>query len=144
MTSVVLGADITTTSNALGNATGLSFSAVANKSYLIEFAIVFQTVATTTGIKLGVNGPASPVSVAGQFFIPTSLTANTAVNYRAYDTGSATASIDTINADALATGTCIFRNGANAGTFTLRFASEVNTSQVKIRTGSVLRYRQLD
>jgi len=144
VTTVVLGGDITTSSNVLGDATGLSFSALPGKSYLVEFAVAFQTVATTTGIRFSVNGPASPISVTGGFLVPTSLTANSAINFRAYNSGNSTTGIDTANATALARGTCLFRNGANAGTFALRFASEVNSSAVTIKTGSVLRYRELD
>jgi len=140
----VLGSDLTSSTTAFADATGLSFTAAADKSYLIEFAVIFQTTNTGTGIKLGVNGPAAPVSLAGGFVIPLTLSSNNVSNFRAYDIGTATGTVDTINADTLAVGHAIFRNGPNEGTFILRFASEVNLSQIKLRSGSVLRYRQLD
>jgi hypothetical protein len=139
--SVKLGSDLTTTSTSFGDATGLSFSVSANTDYLFEFHIIFRSAATTTGIALAVNGPSGPAAIVVQRQIPTSLTAVTMGQARAYNSGAASSGVDVINADNLAILQGILRNGANSGTVILRFASEVAGSTVTVRAGSMARWQ---
>jgi hypothetical protein len=81
------------------------------------------------------------VAVVVQTYIPISLVSTTQGGARAYDSGTASASVDTINANLLGHIHGILRNGTTAGgTFAIRFAAET-TGIVKVMTGSVLRYR---
>lgn len=140
--TVKLPTDVSTSGQAFVDATGLSFSAEADSDYIVEFWIWYTTAATTTGIDLAVNGPASPTAVVGLTLPPVAATGNlNAKQFNAYDVSQpATASIAGNN---FALMRVLFRNGATAGTFTLRFASEVNASAVTVKAGSVLRYRKV-
>lgn len=134
--------DVTNSTTTFANVTGLTFPMAINTDYVFEVWLIFQSNTATTGIKFAVNGATSPVAVAIQNHIPVSLVAMTHGAARAYDSGTASASVDIINSNLLGHVTGIVRNGANTGTFAIRFAAET-TGTVKIMTGSVLRYRQV-
>jgi hypothetical protein len=135
LATVRLTQDRSTTSNSVySDATGLSFALIAGQFYIFEFNIIFQTVAATTGINLSVNGPAASFIVF-DINTPTSLTAMTVSNRRAYDTGAATTGVDLANQNLLATIWGIVAPIAN-GTLTVRFRSEVSNSGVTIKAGS--------
>jgi len=104
--------------------------------HAFEFWVVFSSSTTTTGIALAVAGPASPALVVGQTQIPTSLTAITQGAFGAYDAGTPTGSIDTINAARLARVWGLVRTGAAGGGLRLRFRSEVATTAVTVRADS--------
>ena len=55
---VALAANVPTTSNVLGNVTGLGFSALANKTYKFKFVIYYSASATNVGGRFSLNGPA--------------------------------------------------------------------------------------
>ena len=131
-----LTGDLTSTVVTFADATGLSFSVAANTTYQYEFHLIYQTAATTTGIAFAMNGPASPTSIVGEVLIGVSLTGTSVRYFRAYDSGAASTSIDTANADTHATIRGTFVNGANAGTLIVRFASEVGGSTVTLKAGS--------
>jgi len=136
--------DVTNATTTFADITGLSFLALANKDYIFEAWLIFRSDTAGTGIKFAVNGPASPVAVVMNAHIPIALTlyaSDSMMASRAYDTGTPSVSVDTINANLLAHVVGIFRNGATQGTFAIRFAAET-TGIVKVMTGSVLRYRQ--
>jgi hypothetical protein len=133
--TVKLGSDRTNNTTSFADATGLSFSVAANTDYLFDFDVIFQTDAVTTGISLSVNGPTSPNDILYDTAIYDGTNIVTA-NVRAYDTGTATTAIDAANTSTYAKVRGIFRNGANAGTFILRFKSEVGASTVTIKAGS--------
>jgi len=134
-------ADSSNSTTTFADATGLSFSVAANKDYIFEAFILFQSNTATVGIKLGVNGPTSPTAVGLQTHIPTSLVATTHGVAIAYDSGTASSATPTINVSYPAFITGYIRNGANDGTLTIRFAAET-AGTVKVMTGSVIRYRQ--
>ena len=134
---------VTSTSTSFADVTGMTFSVDANTDYIFEFDVIFQSSAAGTGIAFAVNGPASPTSIVGATWItPNSRTALTNGNFVVYDSGTPT-SASTVNTDSYALVRGVFRNGANAGTFALRFASETGTA-VTVRTGSTGRiYRTI-
>ena len=98
---------------------------------------MFQTAATTTGIRLTQTAP-SGATVVAQWSTPTTLTASTLANQRAADAGAATTAIDTANANTLASGELLVVTGATAGNLQIRFASEVAGSNAVIKAGSHL------
>ena len=119
---------------------------LASKDYIFEAWLIFQSDTAGTGIKFACNGPASPVAIVMLAHIPIALTLYVScvtLASRAYNTGTPSVSVDTVNANLLCKINGIVRNGVNAGTFALRFAAET-TGIVKIMTGSVLRYRQVN
>lgn len=126
--------------------TGLSFTAAAGKTYVIEAWLVFQSNTAGTGIKFALNGPTSPAIVALLAHVPigTTLYAScVTLASRAYDTGTPSVSVDTINLNLLCKIDALIKNGSTQGPVKLRFAAET-TGTVKIMTGSILRYRQVD
>jgi len=143
LTTVVrLTGDVSNSTLNFADITGLSFSAAANKDYLIEARLIVNTAATTTGILLGANGPASPTAISG-YYSSVGLSASTrARTFNIYDHGVGAWADFAFTTDNMVTMSIVFRNGANAGTFILRFASEVDTSAITIKTGSILTYQQ--
>jgi hypothetical protein len=135
--TVIATSTSTNSTTSFADVTGMSFPMMANTIYQFHFDIIFQTAATTTGIGFGVNGPASPTYVLVRTEIPTSLTAVTQGMQRAYDTGTSSTAIDTINVNCYAKCYGYVSNGANAGNLLLRFKSEVGTSQVSIMAGTM-------
>ena len=105
--------------------TDLSFSVAANTDYFFRFAGSYTTSATTNGIRLAINGPATPTALRVGGSIPQTNASSSGGSQTAYNTaifastngGGATALPFIVEG--------IFRNGANAGTLALRFASEV-------------------
>lgn len=134
---VRLAADVSNSSTTLANVSGLLLALDANSTYQIEGRVVFQSAATTTGIRLTQTVPAGAVVVA-QWSTPTSLTAATLANQRAADAGAASTAIDTANANTLATVSMVVNTAANAGSLQIRFASEVATSAVVVKAMSHL------
>lgn len=140
----VLGSTQTTTSATLVDCTGFSVSVDANSNYQVEGFILFQSASATNGIWMSVNGPTIGTgTVAINFSIPSSATANQARNIIAYDGGSATTDVPALNTTyfALMNGTYI--TGATAGTLQFRFASEGAGTTVRIMVGSSLRLRKV-
>lgn len=125
---------------ALADCTGLSFEVAANTDYAFSFVIVFQSAATSTGLALSINGPAAPIETAWMSEIQltggASTTASQEKALAAPDVSHVTSSIDAANTRRVARLEGVWRNGANAGTVTVRFASEVAGSAVTIKRGS--------
>lgn len=132
-----LAADVTNSTVTLADVTGLLVALSANSTYAIEAQVMFQTAATTTGIRLTQTVPTGATVVA-QWNTPTSLTASTLANQRASDAGAASTAIDTANANTLATGSLLVITGATAGNLQIRFASEVAASNAVVKAGSNL------
>lgn len=137
LNTVRLGADVTNNTTTLANATGLAIALAANSTYCVSARVMFQTAATTTGIRLTQTVPAGATVVA-QWATPTSLTANTFANQRAADAGAASTAVDTANANTLASGYLLVNTGATAGNLQIRFASEVAASNTVVKAGSAL------
>ena len=135
LTTTRLGADVTNSTTTLANATGLSIALAANSTYALNVQVMFQTAATTTGIRLTQTVP-SGATVVAQWDTPTSLTARTLANQRAADAGAASTAMDVANANTLANGTLLVVTGASAGSLQIRFASEVAASNAVIKAGS--------
>lgn len=139
---VVKAGDTANATTTFADATGLSFTALANKTYIIETWVRWAPSALTVGIKLAVNGPATPAFVADVFVAPLTTSGISGGGGNAYNIGAATASALAL-ADNLAKLFILFRNGSTQGTVIVRFAAET-TGTVTVKDGSVLRYRQVD
>lgn len=137
LSTVSLAADVTNNTTTLTNVTGLALALAANSTYQIDGRVMFQTAATTTGIRLTQTVP-SGATVVAQWNTPTSLTASTLGNQRAADAGATTTAIDTANANTLATTSILVVTAATAGNLQIRFASEVSGSKAVVKAGSNL------
>jgi len=143
---VVLTSDRTNATTSFADITDLTFTPLGGKTYIIEAWLVFQSNTAGCGIKFSANGPASPTAYVMNAQVPIGLTlyaSDSNMASRAYNTGTASASVDAINSNLLATIDCVLVNGANSSPFTLRFGAET-TGTVKVLAGSTLRYRQVN
>lgn len=120
----------------LSDVTEMSWPVDPGGIYVIEFVILQSAAASTTGLVLALNGPASPtfIEYAGRAAAGGSATFHGGAT--AYDTaivstgvlGAATPSLFNLNGYLV--------NGVNAGTLTLRMRTEVDTSAAVVRRGS--------
>ena len=121
---------------------GMGFAIVANAVYEVEYDLIFRAAATTTGIGLSLNGPASPTSVNGTCMLighrgAATAGATASWGFTAYDTPTATSiAVEATATDYVARICAVIENGANAGTLIPRFKSEVAASAVTIEVGS--------
>lgn len=135
-TTAELGSDKLLYGTGFSSVTGLSFSLAANSTYTFQCNVIFQSTATTVGVKLAVNGPAGPVLAMYQTNIPISLTASTSGSARAYDSGTATASVDSTNSNLHGTIWGTIANGTLASNLVLRAGAETAPGLVTIKAGS--------
>lgn len=133
-----ISSNFTTASTTLVDVTGGTVAMEANKDYELTIHVLFQSSSATNGIWFSLSGPASPTSVAFNYTIPISTTANANRNQSAYNAGSAHADVPAANTTYYARIIGIIRNGANAGNLQLRVASETATN-VSVMAGTVMK-----
>jgi hypothetical protein len=131
-----LTADRTNSTTTYADVTDLGFSVAASTNYEVVCSVVYQTAATTTGIGLALNGPASPGLAAGQFVTNTAATTTGSMTFNAYNGGTATTGVQTASSNTYGTFRAYFRNGTTAGTLQLRFKSEVAASNAIVKANS--------
>lgn len=126
MNMVVVAADRTVVGTAFADVTDLTFTVAANTNYYFRFFLRHWVNATTTGARFALNGPASPTSLkAGCHWGFATATAYSGV-VTAYETSFFASTAGLTSATPMpAWIEGLLRNGANAGTFALRFAAEV-------------------
>ncbi|MBA2687789.1 MAG: hypothetical protein H0U64_06795 [Gemmatimonadaceae bacterium] len=141
MNTVVLTADVTNsnaTLNTIADVTGLSFAVTAGETYQFEFTIAYTAAATTTGSRWAINGPGSPTALSyysTYVLTAASLTSNFAATYD--QPAAANASSLTTGNVALIIGTI---TPSASGTVIARFASEVASSAIVAKAGSLLKW----
>lgn len=138
-----LSSAISTTSTTYADVTGMSFTVEANKNYEFSCSVIYRSVVTTTGIGISLNGPSSPTSIVGQFVSNSSSTALNGRSFNAYNGTGKTTGVQTANADTYGLFNASFRNGSNAGTLTLRYATEVSGSAITLRAGTYCKITEI-
>lgn len=142
---VVLSSDQTNNNavaNTIQDVTGLSFAVNAGHTYWFRFSIIYTSASTSTGSRWSINGPAiTSLRYKSEYSLTT--TSNT-VNegLSAYDVPAAS------NATSTATGSniCViegFITPAANGTLICRFASEVISSAIVAKAGSIVQWLQV-
>lgn len=140
---VVLSSDVTNnngTANTIADVTGLSFSVNAGETYWFRFVIDYTSAATTTGSRWSISGPASPTRLSyrsSYSLTTTSETVNSGLT--AYDTPTSS------NATSASTGGNVaviegYITPSSNGTVIARFASEVSSSAIVAKAGSLLQW----
>lgn len=138
---VVLNSDVTNnnaTANTIADVTGLSFSVTSGETYWFYAVIQYTAAATTTGSRWSVSGPTGTWRYSSQY----SLTATTAT----INSGLAAADLPAgSNATSAATGANVawvegFFTATANGTLVIRFASEVSSSAIVAKAGSILQW----
>lgn len=109
----------TTDNTSLQDITGLAAAMAANTDYEVKAYLIYTTTATTTGLSLGVSGPASPdmVNLHGFIYRAFNVTPNSG-NAQAYGQLVVNTNGSATNAGAIIEG--VIRNGANAGNLQLQ------------------------
>ena len=129
-----LAADVANSTTTLSAATGLSFAASANTSYLVEVYGALQSVATTTGAALAVDIPSG--SVVGQALINSSASALLATEQIADNaTTGVTTGVRAANTNVPVHAWFRVDIGATGGTVQLQFRSEIAGSAVTLKAG---------
>lgn len=146
LSQVVLGSDVTNnngTANTIADVTGLSFSVTAGNIYYFRFIIRYTSAATTTGSRWSVNGPGSPtfLTYKSEYSLTaTSLTFNGGLT--SYDLPAASNATSATTAGNIAIVEGFIQPSAN-GTVIARFASEIASSAIIAKAGSVCYYQQI-
>lgn len=146
ITAVVLGSDVTNNNavaNTIADVTGLSFSVTAGKLYWFKFIIYYTAAATTTGSRWGVNcsaGTAANLSMTSEYSLTTTTTTRNA-NVQGFDLPAASNATSAATGNNMAVMEGYFIPSAD-GTFIARFASEVSSSAIVAKAGSVCFYQQ--
>ena len=141
-TTVLKTGDTANSTTTLADATGLSFTALASKTYLIEGYIVWDSSAITVGIKLSATGPSGFTRMAGHFVADAANGTPDSSSFNANDV-TVTTSASPFTSSCIAALHCILVNGSTQGNFQIRFAAET-TGTITIKAGSCLRYRLLN
>lgn len=137
-------ADQTFSTTSFADVTDLSFPIGPGETLQFQFDVFWQSTATTNGIGLAINGPASPTAlryaVEVDKTVPAVPTAATSVKSfsTTYDSGIVTQDIDAANTQRHATVRGVIKAGTLGGTVSLRARSEVTTggANVQILSGS--------
>lgn len=133
------------------NVTDLGFTADASGVYFVKGFIMYQSSATTMGVLLSFNGPASPTKM--RIHTAKELTAVATagtdkfseVVATAYDTPNPNSTAEiAAGADLLFWFEGVFVNGANAGTFTLRLSKENVAGTATIMANSYMQYQKIN
>ena len=138
-TRVVTTGDIT--DNTLANATnitGLSWAVSAATNYRARCYMVTDAAAATTGVRVGVTGPASPTQLTWTRDSCASAVAARHASFTSYTADGTTASAGTTRCVDVVD--FILLNGVNAGTIQWTLGTEIDTSQVAVRIGSWCEY----
>lgn len=146
LNTVVLASDVINNNaiaNTIADITGLSFSVNAGETYFFRGIVNITTAVTTTGGRISVSGPAAPTMLAYAINWPTTGNTTTpAHGLSAYDLPAAsnascaqtTGNVATIEG---------FITPSASGTVILRLASEVSSSAITAKAGSVLQWMRV-
>ncbi len=139
--AIVATGDTANATTTLANATGLSISALANSTYIIEGFILWNASVATVGIKLSATASGTPTITAGHFITDAVNGTPDSSSYNANDVVVTTSAspFTTYNMGML---NAILKTSASASTWQLRFAAET-TGTITIKSGSTLRYRKV-
>jgi hypothetical protein len=125
------------------SSSGVNFPIAANDVVAYDFEIPSTTNAGTTGMKLQLTGPASPLAVHSHLFAIDNTDKPVFFQATAFST---VLNIVTSmgSAERLHRLTGLIRNGTNAGTVDLQAASNINANQITIKAGAFVRYAKVN
>jgi len=138
---VIKSGDTANSTTTLANAIGLSFTADANSTYIVEVFLLWNASATTVGIKVGATATNSPTIQSGHFIADAANGTPDSSSWNANDVTVTTSasSFTTYNSGHI---TAIIQTSGSSSVWTLRFAAET-TGSITIKGNSTLRYRKV-
>ena len=129
-----LTAAVASVSTALATVTGMNIQLSANTMYRLTYFVRFQSTATGTGIRLGLVAPAGS-SISATVSIPVRPDSTSGVLQGALISSRDSVlgtGVEAANTPYVATIFGMIQTGANGGTLSLQFATEINGSQVSV------------
>jgi hypothetical protein len=139
-TFVKLESDFTNDTTGLNFVTGMTFTAAADTTYVVEILGAFRTAATTTGIGVVLDIPSGGVIGGAQ--VSSSNTATQFTSQRADNVLIApSTAVGAANADFPILGRWLVTIGATGGSVLLRMRTEVATSVATLKAGLLMSYR---
>jgi hypothetical protein len=129
-----LATDIANSTVAFANLAGLSFTAAANTTYIVELVGTFQSAATSTGIALALDIPSGGVSGLALHNISATAAGGAEQNADATSAG-ATSGVRAAATNTPISARFIVAVGATGGAVQLMFRSEIAASAVTMKAG---------
>jgi len=129
-------------STSLADCGELFFTADAGKTYLIEVFLVWDTTATTVGIKASLLASASVTTLSGHFITDAAAGTPDSSSFNNSDVVTTT-SASPFTTNNFGCIRAILINSSSSNTIKVRFAAET-TGTITIKSGSSLRYRKLN
>jgi hypothetical protein len=127
--------------NTIADVTGLSFPVISGKLYYFKFTILYDAAATATGSRWAINGPSASY-IAGKSKYGLTATTETINYFNAYNIPAAANTTSVATAGNIAVIEGFITPSAN-GDVIARFASEVGSSAITAKAGSIVEYLQL-
>lgn len=140
----VLAADVTNnngTANTIADVTGLSFPVTSGKKYWFRFVIQYTAAATTTGSRWSINGPGGTMRYRSEISLTTT-SVTTIEGSAAHDLPAASNASSAATAANIAVIEGFYEASAN-GNVIARFASEVSSSAIVAKAGSVVYFQEV-
>ena len=140
---VVLGTDVVNnnaTANSIADVTGLSFSVNANETYFFRFTIFYTSASSNTGSRWTVNGPGITALHYRSNYALNATTETVNSGMGSYDlpaSSNANSTNTTLGNIAIVEG---FITPSASGTVIARFASEISSSAITAKAGSILEW----
>lgn len=142
--AAVLASDVTNnnaTANTIADVTGLSFPVTSGKKYFFRFIIQYTAAATTTGSRWSISGPGGTMRYRSSYSLTTtSETVNSGLNAHDLPAAASASSAATGANTAIVEGH--YEASAN-GSVIARFASEISSSAIVAKAGSVVYYQEV-
>lgn len=147
LNAVALTSDVTNnnaSANTIADITGLSFAVNSGETYWFRFTILYTAAAGATGSRWSVSGPGSPTLLAYRSnYALTTTTETLNAGLGAYDLPAASNATTPVTTGNIAIVEGII-TPSSSGTVIGRFASEVSSSAIVAKAGSLLEwYRTL-
>lgn len=124
--------------------TGISFTAEANKTYVVEGYMIVDTGNAGVGVRLGWNASAAVTNLLTQFWHPSTNAGGASMGHSITDDGTegTTSAFASANTKYLVRFSTILVNGGSSNTLQLRITGEAATATVTAYAGSVALYRK--
>ena len=145
MSTTVLSADVTNNNgvaNTIQDVTGLSFTVVNGATYTFRFFIAYTAAATGTGSRWSINGPTIGSLYYRSEYSLTATTRTLNEGLSTYDVPAASNATSATTGANLAIIEGIITPAAD-GTVIARFASEVASSAIVAKAGSIVHYQRV-
>jgi len=143
--TVVLASDVTNnnaSANTIADVTALSFAVTSGNTYWFRFYIMYTAAATATGSRWSINGPTNTLLIYKSEYSLTTTTRTINEGLATYDVPAASNATSAATASNIAWIEGFITPSAN-GTVIARFASEVSSSAIVAKAGSILHYQQV-